>query len=212
MSENYLPPKPSEAPTDERQYDRPLRVIPYFCTARSDESERADYYSTIIRAFARKVSLMPDFTLAQRAKKFHGKHTRGLQKPVDIGLWEEFLRDLLRDDEGVSDFVFVIDALDECDPVEDPVNSEKLLDFMRELMQKFPNIQILCSSRQHVPVRKYISEKMYYPVDSLSAPNDEIQYFIRDKIESRRNEQQGSVFCKSRSQQTCCEMRRRSLM
>ena len=139
---------------------------------------------------------MPDFTLAQRAKKFHGEHTRGLQKPVNIELWKELLRDLLRDDEGVSDFVFVIDALDECDPVENPVNSERLLDFMRELMQEFPNIQILCSSRQHVPVRKYILEEVYYPVDSLSAPNDEIQDFIGSEIDSRRNKQQDSVFCK----------------
>ena len=209
MSENYIRRKPSEAQAEEGQSDRPLRVISYFCTARSgkskraddkifpsDESESADYYSIIIRALARKISLMPDFTLARQAKKFHGKHTRGLQQPVGIGLWEEFLRDLLRDDEGVSDFVFVIDALDECDSLEEPVDSEKLLDFMKELMQEFSNIQILCSSRQHVPVKKYFSDEVLYPVDALSAPNDEIQDFIRNEIESRRDEQQGSIFCK----------------
>ena len=203
MSENYLRGQPNDASADERQSVRPLRVIPYFCTARSDDSERVDYYSTIIRALARKISLMPDFTLARRAIKFHGKHTRGLQKPVDIGLWKEFLRDLLRDDDGVSDFVFLIDALDECDPVEEPVNSEKLLEFMQDLMQEFPNIQILCSSRQHVPVGKYISSGLLCPVDALSAPNTEIQNFIRSEIDSRRRKQHGSVFCKCNSEQTC---------
>lgn len=212
MSENYLRREQSEASNDKRQSNRPLRVIPYFCTARSDESKRADYYSTIIRALARKIFLRPDFTLAQRAKKLHGKHTRGLQKPVDIKLWEEFLHDLLRDDEGVSDFVFVIDALDECDFVEDPEHSEKLLDFMRELMHKFPNIQILCSSRQHVPVKKYFSDEVLYPVDALSAPDDEIQNFIRSEIDYRKNKQQDSIFCKRKSQQTFCEMRTRPLM
>lgn len=209
MSENYLRREQSEAPADEKQPHRPLRVIPYFCTARSgkskhaddktipsDESERAGYYSIVIRALAQKLSLMPDFTLAQPANKFHGIHTRGRQEPIDIKLWEDFLRDLLKDDEGVSDFVFVIDALDECDSLEEPVDSEKLLDFMKELMQDFPNIQIICSSRLHVPVEKYIPEKMYYSVDALSAPNNEIQNFIRSEIDSRRNKQQGSVFCK----------------
>ena len=209
MSENYVRREQSEDPAGERQPYRPLRVIPYFCTARSGKSKRADdrtvpsdelehvdYYSIIIRALARKISLMPDSTLAQRAKKFHDKHIRGLQKPVDIELWEEFLRDLLRDDEGASDFVFVIDALDECDSLEEPVDSEKLLDFIRELMQKFPNIQILCSSRQHVPIKDYFSDEVLYPVDALSAPIDEIQAFIRNEIESRKDEQQGSVFCK----------------
>ena len=182
LSENYL--------------RRELRVIPYFCTARSDESKRADYYSIIIRALARKVSLMPDFTLAQRAEAFHSQHTRGLQEGVNILLWEEFLRDLLRDVKGVSDFVFVIDALDECDMVEEPVNSEKLLDFMRGLIQEFPNIQVLCSSRKHVPVGKYISNGLLYPVDALSAPYNEIESFIRSEIDSRREKQHGSVFCK----------------
>ena len=176
MSENYLRREQSEAPADEGQPHRPLRVIPYFCTARSgesrraddktissDESERAGYYSIVIRALAQKISLMPDFTLAQPAKKFHGTHARGLQAPLDIGLWEEFLRDLLRDDEEVSDFVFVIDALDECDPLEEPVDSEKLLKFMEGLMQEFTNIQILCSSRQHVPVKNYFSDEVLYP-------------------------------------------------
>lgn len=209
MSENYFRRGQSEASDNERQPNRPLRVIPYFCTARSgeskrtddktissDESERADYYSIIIRALARKIALMPDFTLARRAKKLHGKHTRGLQEPVDIGLWEEFLRDLLRDDEGFSDFVIAIDALDECDSLEEPSDSEKLLKFMNGLMHEFPNIQILCSSRQQVPVKEYISDAMLYPVDALSAPNDEIQNFIRSEIDGRRNKQQGSVFCK----------------
>ena len=196
MSENYLRCEPGDASADETQSDRTLRVIPYFCTARSDDSERADYYSIIIRALARKISLMPDLTLVQRAITFYGKHTRGLQKSVDIGLWEEFLQDLLKDDKGVSDFVFLIDALDECDPVEEPVNSEKLLEFMRDLMQEFPNIQILCSSRQHVPVGKYIPDALFYPVDALSAPNNEIQSFIRSEIDSRSKKQHGSVFCK----------------
>ena len=209
MSENYLRPEQSEASNDKWKPNRPLRVIPYFCNARSGESKRADdetlssdesegagYYSIVVRALAQKISLMPDFTLAQPAKNFYGTHTRGIQKPIDIELWEEFLRDLLKDDGEASDFVFIIDALDECDPVEDPVNSEKLLDFMSELMQKFPNIQILCSSRQHVPVKKYFSDEVLYPVDALSAPDVEIQNFIRSEIDNRRNKQQGSVFCK----------------
>lgn len=170
-------------------------MIPYFCTALSGESKRADY-STIIRALAQKISLMPDFTLAQQAEAFYSQHTRGFQETVEIPLWEDFLRKLLSADNRVSDFVLVIDALDECDSREEPEDSGKLLDFLRDLMLKFPNVHILCSSRQHVPVKKYFSDEVLYAVDALSAPSFEMRNFIRDEIDSRRDKQQGSVFCK----------------
>lgn len=200
MSETFLRREQSETPGDEGQPDRPLRVIPYFCTALSGEQKRADY-STIIRALARKISLMPDFTLAQRAETFYTEHTRGLQERVETPLWKEFLRELLRDDKGVSDFVFVIDALDECDSAEEPEDSGKLLDFMRELMREFDNIQILCSSRQHVPIKNYFSDEVLYHVDPLSGPPEEIQNFIRDEIDSREDKQRDSVFCKLETKQ-----------
>jgi hypothetical protein len=172
-----------------------MRVIPYFCTALTGESKRADY-QTIIRALSRKISLLPDFTLAQQAEAFHSQENRGLQESVDILAWEDLLRGLLRDDEGATDFVFVIDALDECDSSEVPENSEKLLDFMRGLITEFSNVQMLCSSRQHVPVQKYFGDELLYKVGALAAPAEEIQNFIRDEIESRRSQHKDSIFCK----------------
>jgi hypothetical protein len=171
-----------------------MRVIPYFCTALTGEPKRADY-QIIIRALSRKISLLPDFTLAQQAKVLHSQNKRGLQESVDISTWENFLRDLLRDDKGATDFVFVIDALDECDSSDVPEDSEKLLDFMSGLMRKFPNVQMLCSSRQHVPVQKYFGDKILYKVDALAAPAEEIQNFIRDEIENLKS-QKDSIFCK----------------
>ena len=38
-----------------------------------------------------------------------------------------------------------------------------------------------------------LSDEVLYLVDALSAPNDEIQDFIRNEIGSRRDEQQGSI-------------------
>ncbi|KAF7507433.1 hypothetical protein GJ744_010492 [Endocarpon pusillum] len=90
LSENYLRREQSETPGDEGQLDRLLQVIPYFCTVLTTRSERADY-STIIRALTRKISLMPDFTLARRAETFHGQYTRVSEEPGDITIWEKFL-------------------------------------------------------------------------------------------------------------------------
>lgn len=172
-----------------------MRVIPYFCTALTGESKRADY-QTIIRALSRKISLLPDFTLAQQAEAFHNQNNRGLQELVHILAWEDLLRDLLRDDKGATDFVFVIDALDECDSSEEPGDSGKLLDFMRGLLVEFPNVQMLCSSRDHVPAQKYFGDDILYKVSALAAPAEEIQNFIRDEIESWRSQQKDSIFCK----------------
>ncbi|PMD15105.1 hypothetical protein NA56DRAFT_357310 [Hyaloscypha hepaticicola] len=171
LSEHYLQGEGAnnEIPGNEGHPSRPMRVVPYFCTALTGESKRADY-QTIIRALSRKISLLPDFTLAQRAEALHSQNNRGLQELVGILAWEEFLRGLLRDDKGTTDFVFVIDALDECDSSEEPVDSEKLLDFMRGLMGEFPNVQMLCSSRQHVPVQKYFGDEILYKVGALAAP------------------------------------------
>jgi hypothetical protein len=106
------------------------------------------------------------------------------------------LCDLLQDDKGATDFVFVIDALDKCDLSEEPEDLGKLLNFMNRLIEDFPNVQMLCSSQLHVPIQKYFSDEILYKVCTLETPAEEIQHFICNEIENQRKQQRDSIFCK----------------
>src|ERR1700753_409804 len=105
-------------PPDQAMEDRTLRVIPYFCTASAGQSMRPDY-QTIIRAISQKLSLLPDFTLALSAEAFYDLKARGLQQLLPTDDWEKCLIDLLCEGSCSSNFVFVLDALDECASTED---------------------------------------------------------------------------------------------
>jgi hypothetical protein len=147
----------------------------------------------------RKLSLLPDFTIAESAASFHARATRGLQEQPTIEDWEGLIRDLLKEDGSSSNFVFLIDALDECEPHND---NERLLQFFCDLLKRYPNIRVLCSSRNHVPVQKYFDEEILDELDLISSsPADEIERFICSEIRWREkklgNRRAESVFCES---------------
>jgi hypothetical protein len=155
------------------------------------------------------LALLPDFTLAQQASKFHSSYNKnGTEKQPEDDKTEEFIHSSLKDQRGTTDFVFLIDALDELDdPTIDPV-SEKLLKLLSRLLTDSPNLRVVCSSKAHVPVTSFINKDFVMLIDVLAiAPSREIELFITKEIDVRReadheqkansgNDEGGSIFCR----------------
>ena len=174
---------------------RPVRILPYFCDANKAGTTRPDY-ETILRALIRHLALLPDFALAKRAQDRYSKSlsTRGQGDDLDIGDWEDLFKDLV--EEGADDyqFVFVIDALDEC---LDLRQAEYFLDFMgNRILPLHPNVHMLCSSRQQVRVNDYFSVGRRYDVEINSAVTAlEMERFIAGELARRERTSKDSVFC-----------------
>jgi hypothetical protein len=184
LAENIVP--------DQAMGEQTLRVIPYFCTASVGQSRRPDY-ETIIRAISQKLSLLPDFALAHSAEILHSRTAQGLPQSLTTDDWEMLLNDLLCEGSRSSSFVFVLDALDECTS---PEETQRLLEFLEGVVRRHPSVQVLFSSRQHVPVKDYFDDAILYTMDVVSgAPKEEITSFISSEVEHRRDKVKDSIFC-----------------
>lgn len=179
-----------------RSLDNALRIIPYFCTASKDGLKRPNY-ETIIRSLAQKLSWKPDYTVAQLALTMHNDFTTGTQPLVPRPRWEKLLEDLISEIPKESVVVFLVDALDECSSEDD---YGKFLEFMSKMVQKFANIQILLSSRQHINVQRYYKESLLYDVEVLPERTEpDMERHIAGEIQRRRPKEYNdreSVFCK----------------
>jgi len=170
--------------------DEDLRVVPYFCTVAT--SRRPDY-ETIIRSMSQKLSWMPDFTLAKPAENLHNITQRGLHQSLTTDDWEQLLRELLKCGTDSTKIVFIVDALNECDSTD----AERLLEFMSEIMEDCPHVQLLCSSHQHVRVNKWIRTEILHTVDVVAdATAEDMKAFINGEIEYLRKKiKEDSIFC-----------------
>lgn len=178
-----------------------LRIVPYFCTAKKNDSTRPSF-ETIVRAVARKLSWRPDFSVAQPAQELYGKATQGLPEATTTTGWKKLLKDVIR---GTSSelppsrhIVILVDALDECASIED---IEMFLEYMPDILVEFPRIYFLCSSRQHVDVDSKLDLEKYQIDVTPGSTNDEMTHFIDKEICFRRTKLQVSskkpIFCKS---------------
>ena len=137
---------------------------------------------------------MPDFTSAQQAENLHSETTRGLNQLANIESWERLLGELLSESSNQS-IVFVVDALDEC---ESPRDAERLLEFVTEIMENHSNVQLLCSSRQHVRVEMYCLPGILHKVElTVGAATVDMKAFVNGEIfEYLRGKIKDSIFCK----------------
>lgn len=151
-------------------------------------------YETIVRSMCYHLALLPDFTLAKAAETLYStsNSAQGLPQGNKNPDWEDVFTQLLDDGPSQSQFVFLIDALDECDRRD----VERLLDFMKTVVDKRSNTRLLCSSHQHVRVRAYFRQEVLQEVEVTTATNkDEMSNFITRELLYLRDETTESVFC-----------------
>ena len=175
---------------------RALRIVPYFCDASRTGSTRPDY-ETIVRALVRHLSLLPDFTLAKPAQVRYSRanSTRRPDDDLDISEWEDLFKELVDVGADGCQFIFIVDALDEC---LDPPQAERFLNFMsNEVMRSYSNVYLLCSSHQQVRVGNYFCKECRHDVEvTPAATADDMQTFIDGELERRKETSRDSVFCK----------------
>ena len=172
---------------------RVLRVVPYFCDAKGTTT-RPDY-ETIIRALIRHLSLLPDFTLAKSALNRYHKATSTRGDDPDISEWEDLFKELVAEGAHEHQFVFVVDALDECLDLRE---AELFLNFMsNRIMRLYPNVYLLCSSHQQVRVNDYFCGERRHDVEvTPAATAHEMETFITGERARRKGTSGDSVFCK----------------
>ena len=175
---------------------RVLRIVPYFCDASSTGSTRPEY-ETIIRALVRHLSLLPDFTLAKPAQTRYNSatSTRGQDDDLDISEWEDLFKKLVDAGANEYQFVFIVDALDEC---LDLPQAELFLKFMsNEVMRSYPNVYLLCSSHQQVRVGNFFCTDCLHDVEvTHKATAHDMEKFIAGELVSREATSKDSIFCK----------------
>ena len=173
-----------------------VRIVPYFCDA-STGSTQPDY-ETILRALVRHLSLLPDFTLSKPAQDLYDSadSTWGQDSDPDISVWEDLFEKLIK--AGAADeyqFVFIVDALDEC---LSPQQTEKFLKYMKKkVMERYSNVYLLCSSHQQVRVDLHFHENILYEVEVTAAATAyEMKEFVTGELARRREDAGDSIFCK----------------
>ncbi|PVI02512.1 hypothetical protein DM02DRAFT_701681 [Periconia macrospinosa] len=164
------------------------RIIPYICSARAGESKRPTY-ETILRTIARKLALLPGYSLDPVVKDSYMKQTgldQGNQCVAPTSFWEDLLRGLFERNSQSHKLVILIDALDECANAQDV---ERLTGFVRDALDKHGHVHAIFTSRQHVNVGKYLPS-MFYKVDITAAhTNKDMEVFIEKEVEYRMTEQ-----------------------
>ena len=172
-----------------------VRVVPYFCDA-STGSTQPDY-ETILRALVRKLSLLPDFTIAKPAQDLYdsANSTPGEDDDPDIGVWESLFEQLIKAGADEYQFVFIVDALDECLSLS---HAKEFLHYLNnKIMKPYSNVYLLCSSHQQVPVNLHFREEWLYDVEvTVAATADEMKDFIVGELNRRKKKAGESIFCR----------------
>ncbi|KAI9888557.1 MAG: hypothetical protein M1814_006827 [Vezdaea aestivalis] len=175
-----------------------VRVVPYFCNGSEIGTKRADW-ETILRAMIRRMALQPDGTLAEAANKVYLKHGSAASDE-DLTVkehWDPLFNKLLTSAGNGCYFVFLVDALDECDKTKD---WEDLLKFMKQIIESYSNVSFICSSHSHVEVDKFFQDKaqessivVIEDVDS-GRNSKALEAYINGEIQRREPDAGKSVF------------------
>ena len=105
--------------------------------------------------------------------------------------WEKLFHSLLSEDPTQSPVVFLVDALDECDPWE----TEHFLDFMQGIMVAYSSVRLLCSSHQQVRVQEYMGAEMLQEIEvTTKATKAEMLIYIDGELDYRNRGVNRSIF------------------
>ena len=179
-----------------------LRIVPYFCDAAKPGTKRADC-ETIVRAMIRRLALQPDLTLAKAANDFYTLQQSSAAHDGEFELdehWDPLFRALFTSAGSECRFVFLVDALDEC---EKPAEWEKLLKFMSGILQSYANVSFICSSHSHVRVDKFFNKHSpdfnIVAIEDVNATstNEPLRSYINGEIQRRQADAGDSIFCRS---------------
>lgn len=181
-----------------------LRVMRYFCNAKMPGTKPPSD-ETIIRSLTRQLALLSDFTIADDALKLYNNYTSSRNDDDRIGLdvWKKLFKDVIRSGSDQYNFVFLVDALDECIT---STAAHDFLEFMSTVLKDTANVSLLCSSHKHISVNNYFGAGNDYAgydllrvVEVTAAKSvNAMKAFITGELERRKKKAKESVFCEWR--------------
>ena len=170
-----------------------FRIVTYYCDGRAGDNTRPTY-EIVIRAIIQKLSFRPDLSLDPIAQLRYNTARLPMAGSLSIQDWEQLLDDILAGSPPSLGIIILVDALDECSKRED---HEKFLDFMGNILSKYRQVRLLCTSRQHVRVQRYLERTGLHVVSVMPAATAaDVAQFINIEIVDRRAKiGDESVFC-----------------
>ncbi|GAW10750.1 hypothetical protein ANO14919_000850 [Xylariales sp. No.14919] len=160
-----------------------VRLVPYYCYASGTSKEsKAPKYETIIRALCRRLAWNSDESIANPARDFDNNTKGDNDASFTVkSTWEPLLKNLVTSSKDT--IIFVIDALDECESME---QYNMFLEFLGGFPHTPKGPYFLISSRPHVEVGDYFKSFVQFDAAHQKAKED-MKKFITDQIESRNS-------------------------
>ncbi|KAI0423865.1 hypothetical protein F5Y09DRAFT_173588 [Xylaria sp. FL1042] len=159
-----------------------IRFVPYYCYASGTSKEtKAPNYETIIRALCRRLAWRSDGSIAKHAKDLFNTRRDEDESFTITSTWEPLLKELIASSK--STVILVIDALDECESME---QYNRLLRFLGDLSRERNGPYCFISSRLHVRVGDYFDALVQFDSAHEEAEHD-MKKFITDQIDSKNN-------------------------
>ncbi|KAI0418533.1 hypothetical protein F5X98DRAFT_373681, partial [Xylaria grammica] len=160
-----------------------VRLVPYYCYASGTSKEsKAPKYETIIRALCRRLAWNSDGSIAKPARDFYNNTKGDNDASFTVkSTWEPLLKNLVTSSKDT--IIFVIDALDECESME---QYNMFLEFLGGFPHTPKGPYFLISSRPHVEVGDYFKSFVQFDAAHQKAKED-MKKFITDQIESKNS-------------------------
>ncbi|KAL8795916.1 MAG: hypothetical protein Q9195_001660 [Heterodermia aff. obscurata] len=145
-----------------------------------------------------RMTLQPNGTLARAVNNFYLTRRSKAEKDEDLELtdyWYSLFGTLLSG--SGCHFVFVMNALDEC---EKSTDCEDLLKFMKNIIQSYGNVSFICSSHSHVEVDKFFQNEgqnsSIVTIEDMNAKRTDkaLSAYVNDEIERRKADAEDSAF------------------
>lgn len=175
---------------------RGVTFIRYYCFASHTGNEtKAPQYETILRALCARLAWKRDGSVDKHAADRHTEFKKNPDTSPNDTTWEVLLTELIA--ASKTPIVFVIDALDECQTLQD---CNKLLDFMYRLRSKGMASGPYCmfSSLPHIKVEDYFENSIQILDAVQPIANKDMERFIDDQIALKKNNARWKkcIFCK----------------
>ncbi|RWA10773.1 hypothetical protein EKO27_g4331 [Xylaria grammica] len=160
-----------------------VRLVPYYCYASGTSKEsKAPKYETIIRALCRRLAWNSDGSIAKPARDFDNNTKGDNDASFTVkSTWEPLLKNLVTSSKDT--IIFVIDALDECESME---QYNMFLEFLGGFPDTPKGPYFLISSRPHVEVGDYFESFVKFDATHQKAEQD-MKKLITDQINSKNS-------------------------
>lgn len=173
-----------------------FRVIHHYCVSKAPGFASASTTVGIIRNLCAQLARSKTTGVRAEVLSFYESECDAGKKDssnVPYSRWQRLFTTLV--DTNQDRVLVALDALDECENAE----IDDLLTFLAEIMVDRPNLSLVCSSRESVPLQEYFLERVEIVQCSPQATRIDMSHFVDTRLAAlqRRPATKRSIFCES---------------